>query len=71
MTVTRTVAMTPLAIIGWMHPVLAEVAMATSSNPVVGKANCLRKEDIRPKYLRDTGSRAVSSAEQWIAGSAG
>jgi Cu+-exporting ATPase len=49
------VVMIPLAMIGWMHPVLAEVAMAVSSITVVGNANLLRREDIRPSYLRDQG----------------
>ncbi|HIQ05129.1 MAG TPA: copper-translocating P-type ATPase [Anaerolineae bacterium] len=44
------VAMIPLAIIGWMHPVLAEIAMATSSVTVVTNANRLRKVEIRPSY---------------------
>jgi len=44
------VAMIPLAVIGWMHPVLAEIAMATSSITVVSNANRLRKVDIRPSY---------------------
>jgi len=48
------VAMIPLAIIGWMHPVLAEIAMATSSITVVTNANLLRRVDIRPSYMRDT-----------------
>ncbi|MDQ7066369.1 MAG: heavy metal translocating P-type ATPase [candidate division KSB1 bacterium] len=43
------VAMIPLAIIGWMHPVLAEIAMATSSVSVVSNANLLRRIDIRPR----------------------
>lgn len=47
------VAMIPLAVIGWMHPVLAEIAMATSSITVVSNANRLRKIDIRPAYLRE------------------
>jgi Cu+-exporting ATPase len=47
------VVMIPLAVIGWMHPVLAEIAMATSSITVVGNANRLRRVDIRPDYLRD------------------
>jgi Cu+-exporting ATPase len=46
------IAMIPLAVIGWMHPVLAEIAMATSSITVVGNANRLRKLDIRPDYAR-------------------
>jgi Cu+-exporting ATPase len=49
------VAMIPLAVIGWMHPVLAEIAMATSSITVVSNANRLRKIDIRPDYVRKTG----------------
>lgn len=36
------VVMVPLAVIGWMHPLLAELAMATSSITVVGNANRLR-----------------------------
>ncbi|NLS78036.1 MAG: copper-translocating P-type ATPase [Chloroflexi bacterium] len=46
------VIMLPLAIIGWMHPVLAEIAMATSSVTVVTNANMLRRVDIRPEYAR-------------------
>ncbi|KAA3644091.1 MAG: Cu(2+)-exporting ATPase [Chloroflexi bacterium] len=46
------VAMIPLAVIGWMHPVLAEIAMATSSITVVSNANRLRKIEIRPDYAR-------------------
>ncbi|NLF31007.1 MAG: copper-translocating P-type ATPase [Planctomycetes bacterium] len=46
------VVMIPLAVIGWMHPVLAEIAMATSSITVVGNANRLRRVDIRPPYRR-------------------
>lgn len=44
------VVMIPLAIIGWMHPVLAEIAMATSSVSVVTNANRLRRVDIRPGH---------------------
>ena len=40
------VVMIPLAIVGWMHPVLAEIAMATSSVTVVTNANLLRKVKI-------------------------
>ncbi|MCS7179668.1 MAG: heavy metal translocating P-type ATPase, partial [Anaerolineae bacterium] len=39
--------MIPLAVMGWMHPVLAEIAMATSSVTVVTNANTLRRVDIR------------------------
>jgi len=46
------VAMIPLAILGMMHPVLAEIAMATSSVTVVTNANLLRRVDIRPGYAR-------------------
>ena len=46
------VIMIPLAVIGWMHPVLAEAAMATSSVTVVTNANLLRRVDIRPVYER-------------------
>ncbi len=55
------VAMIPLAVIGWMHPVLAEIAMATSSVTVVGNANRLRKVDIRPSYEREAAD--VESVE--------
>jgi Cu+-exporting ATPase len=41
------VVMIPLAVVGWMHPVLAEIAMATSSVTVVTNANTLRRVDIR------------------------
>jgi Cu+-exporting ATPase len=41
------VVMIPLAVVGWMHPVLAEIAMATSSVSVVTNANTLRRVDIR------------------------
>ncbi|HFE53806.1 MAG TPA: copper-translocating P-type ATPase [Bacteroidetes bacterium] len=37
------VVMIPLAVIGWMHPVLAEIAMASSSVTVVTNANLLRR----------------------------
>jgi Cu+-exporting ATPase len=46
------VVMIPLAVIGWMHPVLAEVAMAISSVTVVTNANTLRRAEIRPEYAR-------------------
>jgi len=47
------VVMIPLAIIGWMHPVLAEIAMATSSITVVSNANRLRKVDISTSSVTD------------------
>ncbi len=40
------VLMIPLAMVGWMHPVLAEIAMATSSITVVTNANLLRRANI-------------------------
>jgi len=50
------VVMIPLAVIGWMHPVLAEIAMAISSVTVVTNANTLRRVEIRPAYVRETPS---------------
>jgi len=44
------VVMIPLAIMGMMHPVLAEAAMATSSITVVTNANMLRRTRIWPTY---------------------
>ena len=46
------VIMIPLGIAGMMHPVLAEIAMATSSITVITNANLLRRMDIRPEYKR-------------------
>jgi len=40
------VIMIPLAIVGWMHPILAEISMATSSVTVVTNANLLRRVKI-------------------------
>jgi Cu+-exporting ATPase len=40
--------MIPLAIIGVMHPVLAEIAMAFSSINVVTNSRRLQKADISP-----------------------
>ncbi|HEX6303272.1 MAG TPA: heavy metal translocating P-type ATPase [Anaerolineales bacterium] len=59
------VAMIPLAVIGWMHPVLAEIAMATSSTTVVGNANRLRKVEIRPEYAQivSTSSQPQKAAQ--------
>jgi len=44
------VVMIPLAILGMMHPVLAEIAMAISSITVITNANLLRRVDIRADY---------------------
>jgi Cu+-exporting ATPase len=44
------VIMVPLAIIGVMHPVLAEIAMAFSSINVVTNSRRLQKVDISPEY---------------------
>jgi Cu+-exporting ATPase len=41
------VIMVPLAILGLMHPALAEIAMASSSITVVTNANLLRRVNIR------------------------
>jgi Cu+-exporting ATPase len=46
------IVMIPLAILGMMHPVLAEIAMASSSVTVVTNANLLRRVNIRPSYAR-------------------
>ncbi len=40
----------PLAILGLLHPVIAEAAMAASSLTVVTNANLLRKVRIKPDY---------------------
>ena len=53
-----------MAVIGWMHPVLAEIAMATSSITVVSNANRLRKVDISPDYVRDGISEKVFETSQ-------
>jgi Cu+-exporting ATPase len=50
------VVMIPLAILGLMHPVLAEIAMASSSVTVVTNANLLRRVDIRSKYESKRGT---------------
>jgi Cu+-exporting ATPase len=42
------VVMVPLAVVGVMHPVLAEIAMAFSSINVVTNSRRLQKADIRP-----------------------
>jgi Cu+-exporting ATPase len=61
------VVMIPLAIVGWMHPVLAEIAMATSSVTVVTNANTLRRVEIRPAYAQETPRTLSSEATGQIA----
>lgn len=41
------VLMIPAAVIGWMHPVLAEIAMALSSLNVVGNSKRLEKKSLK------------------------
>jgi len=41
----------PLAVLGFLHPVIAESAMALSSITVVTNANLLRRVRIKPSYL--------------------
>jgi len=47
----NTVAL-PVAMLGLAHPVIAEVAMATSSVTVVTNANLLRRARIHPEYQK-------------------
>ncbi len=47
------VVMIPFAMLGLAHPVIAEIAMATSSVTVVTNANLLRRANIKPDYLRE------------------
>ncbi len=46
------IAAIPIAMLGLLHPVIAEIAMASSSVSVVTNANRLRKVNIRPDYLK-------------------
>ncbi|MCK5328040.1 MAG: heavy metal translocating P-type ATPase [Candidatus Latescibacteria bacterium] len=41
----------PIAIMGLLHPVVAEIAMATSSLNVVTNANRLKRVNINPSYI--------------------
>jgi Cu+-exporting ATPase len=41
----------PMAILGLLHPVIAELAMAASSVSVVSNANLLKRASIQPSYL--------------------
>ncbi|MDH7564390.1 MAG: heavy metal translocating P-type ATPase [Candidatus Bathyarchaeota archaeon] len=43
----------PLAILGVLHPVIAELCMATSSVSVVTNANLLRRVNIKPSYANN------------------
>ncbi|MDH5267290.1 MAG: heavy metal translocating P-type ATPase [Candidatus Bathyarchaeota archaeon] len=45
------IVMIPFAMLGLAHPVIAEIAMATSSITVVTNANLLRRTNIQPDYL--------------------
>ncbi|WP_371806408.1 heavy metal translocating P-type ATPase [Candidatus Lokiarchaeum ossiferum] len=42
----------PFALLGFAHPLIAEIAMATSSITVVSNANLLKKAKIQPKYQK-------------------
>ncbi|MGM0445524.1 MAG: heavy metal translocating P-type ATPase [Bacillota bacterium] len=42
----------PIAVLGLLHPVIAEIAMATSSITVVTNANMLKKVNVKPDYDR-------------------
>ena len=44
------VVMIPFAMLGLAHPIIAEIAMATSSITVVTNANLLRRVNIQPEY---------------------
>ena len=41
----------PVAVAGMLHPVIAEIAMATSSITVVTNANLLKRENIKASFL--------------------
>ncbi|MFW6269123.1 MAG: copper-translocating P-type ATPase, partial [Bacillota bacterium] len=43
----------PVAIAGLLHPVIAEIAMATSSISVVTNANMLRRVNVEPEYEKE------------------
>jgi len=45
----------PAAMLGLAHPVIAEIAMATSSVTVVTNANLLRRARVHPEYEKQAG----------------
>jgi len=51
----------PVAIFGLLHPLIAELCMAISSVSVVTNANLLRREDIRPSYLKKQALNKIIS----------
>ncbi len=65
------VVMIPLAMVGWMHPALAEIAMATSSITVVTNANTLRRVEIRPEYARKPSTASEPEAAGQVVPAAG
>ena len=52
----------PVAILGLLHPVIAEAAMAFSSVNVVTNANLLRRAKINPSYVKKEPQASVTSA---------
>lgn len=50
----------PLAMLGLLHPVIAEMAMAMSSITVVGNANLLRRANVKFTTANDSGLQAVA-----------
>jgi len=56
------VVMIPLAVVGWMHPVLAEIAMATSSVTVVTNSLLLRRARLQSGIRKE--SRAFLAEEK-------
>ena len=57
------IVMVPLAIVGLMHPVLAEIAMALSSINVVTNSRRLGRANIQPDYLLAAAPRAELRSE--------
>lgn len=42
----------PVAVLGLLHPVIAEIAMATSSITVITNANMLKRVNVKPDYSK-------------------